>query len=89
MGDLRFAEARGVVFKGDMVLRFIDAHAAQAVGVGEGAQAAELFGLKFVGNFNECHSGSIAASRVIFGAAGSEEGKLRLTVYRVSGYIYP
>jgi len=57
--DLRVAEARGVVFEGEMLFGFIEAEAAQAVGVGEFAEQAELFlgkrGLQFVSNFHECH----------------------------------
>lgn len=59
VGDLGLAEARGVVFEGEMVVLFVDAEAAEAVGVGKFAQAAELLeaerGLQFVGDFEECH----------------------------------
>src|SRR5271168_477919 len=53
--DLGFFQARGVVFKGQVVLGFIDAEAAQAVGVGEGTQEAELMRgerlLQLIGDF--------------------------------------
>ena len=59
VGDLGFAQARGVVFEGEVVLLLVDVEAAQAVGVGEFAEAAELFeaqrGLQFVSDFEECH----------------------------------
>ena len=42
VGDLGLAEAGGVVLEGELVLLFINAKAAQAVGVGELAEAAEL-----------------------------------------------
>jgi len=57
--DLGFAEARGVVFEGEEVVLFVDAQAAQAVGVGEFAEALELFvaerRVEFVGDFEKCH----------------------------------
>ena len=57
--DLSFAEARGVVFEGEVVLLLVDAEAAEAVGVGKVAEAGELFeaerGLQFVCDFEECH----------------------------------
>lgn len=47
-----------------MIFLFIDAEAAQAVGVGKFTEAAELFEaerrLKFVGDLDECHAESIA-----------------------------
>jgi hypothetical protein len=43
MGDLCFAQARGVVLEGQTVLLFIHAEAAEAVGVGELAEALKLF----------------------------------------------
>lgn len=59
VGDLGLTEARGVVFESEMVVLFVDAEAAEAVGVGEFAQAAELFeaerGLQFEGDVEECH----------------------------------
>jgi hypothetical protein len=59
MGDLRVAEARSIVFEREMVLLFIDAKATQAIGIGEGAEAAELFEaqrrLEFVGDLEQCH----------------------------------
>ncbi len=43
VGDLRVAEARSVVFESEVILLFIYPEASQAVSVGEGAEAAELF----------------------------------------------
>jgi len=61
VGDLGFAEARGVVFEGELVFLFVDAEAAEAVGVGEFAETAKLFEaqwrLQLVGDFKECHGG--------------------------------
>ena len=66
MGDLCVSEARGVIFEGNLVFPLIDAEFAQAVGVGEFSEALELLKaqrrLKFVGNFEECHGGIIAAA---------------------------
>ncbi len=42
MGDLGFTQARGVIFKGQAALFFIHAEAAQAVKVGEFAEALKL-----------------------------------------------
>jgi hypothetical protein len=65
MRHLRFAQARSVVFKRQLFLRFVNAKAAQAVGVRELAEMAQLvFGerrLQFVGDVNESHAGIIAA----------------------------
>ena len=62
-GDVRLAQSRGVVFKGEVILLLVDAKAAQAVSVGEFAEAAELFEaqrrLQFVRDFEECHEESI------------------------------
>jgi hypothetical protein len=59
VSDLRVAQPRSVVFKGQMVFCFIEAEAAQAIGIGEFAEQAELFlrkrGLQFVSDFHECH----------------------------------
>ena len=61
VGDLGFAEARGVVFEGELVFLFVDAEAAEAVGVGEFGETAKLFEaqwrLQLVGDFKECHGG--------------------------------
>jgi len=46
VGDLRLAEAGGVVLESELVLLFINAKAAQAVGICELAEAAELFEAK-------------------------------------------
>jgi hypothetical protein len=65
VGDLRLAQARGVVFECELIFLLIDAEAAETVGVGELAEAVELFeaerGLQFVGDFEECHGGIIPA----------------------------
>lgn len=59
MHHLGFAKARGVIFEGKEIVLFIDAKAAQAVGVGKLAETVELFEaqrrLEFVGDFEECH----------------------------------
>ena len=65
VGDLGFAQARGVVFEGEVVLLLVDVEAAQAVGVGEFAEALELFvaerRVEFVGDFEECHGGDYSS----------------------------
>lgn len=57
---MRFAEARGVVLERQVVL-VVDAEAAQAVGIGEFAEVAELVlgegRLQFVDDFDESHGG--------------------------------
>lgn len=64
VGDLRFAEARSIVFEGQHFFGVVDAEAAEAVSVGELAEAAELRirqgRLQFVGDFHEGHGESIA-----------------------------
>jgi hypothetical protein len=64
VGDLGLAQARGVVFEGEMIFLFVDAKAPEAVGVRKFTEASELFEaerrLKFVGNLDECHGESIA-----------------------------
>jgi hypothetical protein len=76
VGDLGIAEARGVVFESEMVLLFVDAKAAQAIGVGESAEAAELFEtqgrLQFVSDFEERHARNYSSTRDALrtGAAG-------------------
>ena len=66
VGDLRFAEARSVVFEGQLFSRIVEAKAAQAVSVGEFAEPAQLIvaqrGLQFVSNFHECHGGIISVA---------------------------
>jgi hypothetical protein len=61
VGDLGFAEAGGVVFEGEVFFGFVEFEAAEAIGVGEFAEAAELIVgeriLEFVGDFDECHGG--------------------------------
>ena len=63
--DLGFPEARRVIFEGELILRFVHAEAAQAVGIREFAEAAELFeaqrSLQFVGDFEECHASKYKA----------------------------
>jgi hypothetical protein len=67
VGNLSVAEARGVVFEGEMRLLFVDAKAAQAIGVGECAEAAELFEtqgrLQFVSDFEERHARNYNSTR--------------------------
>jgi len=59
VSDLGVAEARGVVFEGELVLLFVDAEPAEAVGVGEFAEALELLKaqrrLKFISDFKQRH----------------------------------
>ena len=66
VGDLGLAEAGSVVFEGEMIVLLIDMEAAEAVGVGKFAQAAELLeaerGLQFVGDFQKCHGGNYSSS---------------------------
>ena len=61
MRDLGFPKARGVIFEGQLILRFVHAEAAQAVRIREFAEAAKLFkaqrSLQFVGDFEERHTG--------------------------------
>jgi len=61
--DLGFAEAGGVVFERDVELGVVDLEAAEAVGVGEFAEALKLFvaerRMKLVGDFEKCHEGII------------------------------
>lgn len=65
VGDLRFAEARGVVFKRQLLFGIVEAEAAQAVGVGEFAELEQLIlaqrRLEFIGDFDEGHGGIIPA----------------------------
>ena len=67
VGDLGVAETGGVVFEGEMLFGFIEAEAAQAVGVGEFAEQTELFlgerGLQFVRDFHECHARNYTSPR--------------------------
>src|SRR5271168_809502 len=81
VGDLRLAEARSVVLERQVVL-VVDAEAAQAIGVGEFAEVAELVvgegGLQFVGDFNESHGGSIAGCS----SGGGGQGRARLDFHR-------
>jgi len=64
VGDFGFLEARSVVFEGEAIELFVDAEAAQAVGVCELTEGSELLGakraLQFVGNFDESHAVIIA-----------------------------
>ena len=65
VGDLGFAQPGGVVFEGQVLLLFVDSEAAEAVGVGEGAEALKLFeawwGMQFEGDFEKGHAGIIPA----------------------------
>jgi hypothetical protein len=67
VGDLGFAQARGVVFEGELVFLLVDAEAAETVGVGEFAETAELFEaqwrLQLVGDFQEGHKGKYKGKR--------------------------
>jgi len=62
--DLGFAEAGGVVFKGDVELGVVDLEAAEAIGVGEFTERAELIvgegRLEFEFGFEKCHGEIIA-----------------------------
>jgi hypothetical protein len=64
--DFGLAEAGGVVLEGDLKFRLVDLKAAEAVGVGEFAERAELIvrerGLEFEFGLEECHGGIIAKS---------------------------
>jgi hypothetical protein len=65
MGDLRLPQARGVVFERQLVGRWVDAEATQAIRVCELAKVAQLVvgqrGLQFIGDFHEGHCGIIPA----------------------------
>lgn len=69
VGYLGVAEARGVVLEGEMFLGFVKAEAAEAVGIGKFAEAAELVlrerVLQFVDDFDEGHGGIIPQQRGI------------------------
>ena len=78
VGDLGFAEARGVVFEGEGFAGVVNVKAAEAVEVGEFAEALELFvaerRVEFVGDFEKCHARdytSGAASRMAKGENGN------------------
>jgi len=62
VGDLGFAEARGVVFEGEGFTGVVDMKAAEAVEVGEFAEALELLvaegRIEFVGDLEKCHGGN-------------------------------
>ena len=66
MGDLRLPQARGVIFERQLVGRWVDAEATQAIGVRELAEVAQLVvgkrRLQFIGDFYECHGGIIPAA---------------------------
>ena len=59
VSDLGVAEARSVVFERDLVFPLVDAEFAQAIGVGEFAEALELLKaqrrLKFISDFKKRH----------------------------------
>ncbi len=87
MRDLRLAQARSVVFERQLVLRFVDAKAAQSISVRELAELAQLFfrerGLQVISNFHECHEGIIAAR----GGRNGRQVCGHLTQDRGEGYI--
>ncbi len=60
--DLGFAQARGVVFKGQSLAGIVHVETAKAVEIGEFAEVLELFvaecRMEFVGDFEECHAGN-------------------------------
>lgn len=62
--DLRFAEAGSVIFEREVALGIVKLEAAEAVGVGECCEMAELVlregRLEFEFGFEECHAESIA-----------------------------
>lgn len=66
--DFGFLEAGGVVLERETVGLFVDAKAAQTVGIGELTEGAELLGVKralqFVGHFDEGHRWIIATLRI-------------------------
>jgi hypothetical protein len=86
MGHLRLAQARGVVLERQVVL-VVDAEAAQAVGVGEFAEMAELIlserGLQFVGDFDESHARIIAGRS----SRSRRQESAPLDFHRGQGYI--
>ena len=59
VSDLSLTQSRSIVFNGDAVVRFVDRKAAQAIGVCELAEFAELLvaegGLQLIGDFQKCH----------------------------------
>ena len=66
VGDLGFAEARGIVFEGEGFAGVVNVEAAKAVEIGELAEALELFvaqgSEEFVADFEKSHAGIIAAA---------------------------
>lgn len=68
VGHLCFAEARRVVFEGQLLPRIVETEAAQAVGVREFAELAQLVvaqrGLQFISDFHEGHGGIIPAAAI-------------------------
>jgi len=59
MSDLCLAQARSIVFEGQVVLIFVYAKAAKAIGISEFAEPAKLFEaqrrLELIRDFEECH----------------------------------
>lgn len=94
--NLSLAKTGSVVFEGELILLLVDAKAAETVGIGEFAQAAELFeaqrGLQFVSNFEESHSREYTVKRHTNKRAPEAENQ-RLTpigdrgIYRARGYM--
>jgi hypothetical protein len=86
VGDLGFAEARGVVFEGKGLAGVADVEAAETVEVGEFAEALKLFvaerRMEFVIDFEECHGGKYSSGEwlVASGERRKEVGSLLLVV---------
>ena len=82
MLHLCFQQARGVVFKRQVVFVFVHANAAETVSVGKLAELAQLVvvqrRLQFVGDVHECHASSISArARTSSGPAAAPFDKNR------------
>ena len=80
VGDLGFFQARCVILERQLIELLVDLEAPQAIGVGELAEGAELFGaqrpLQFVGYFHQGHIW-IIATRGAEATAGFPDRKLR------------
>jgi hypothetical protein len=82
--DLALAQARGVVFEGELVFAGVDAEAAQAVGVGEFSQVGHLFGversLQLKSDFYEGHGqGLYQPLQVLKALSGWEFHAIRIS----------
>jgi hypothetical protein len=66
MGNLGIAQAGSVVFEREQIFLLVDVEFAQAVGIGEFAETAELIEaqrcLQLVGDFEECHEGNYTST---------------------------